>query len=308
MTRIVVIGDINVDYVLDLEHYPELGGDAIINSFRKQLGGSATSTALYLSQLGRNEYEVYLVSCIGYDEDSEFVLGELGKYNVRLDFIQRLKLPTGKVFVLQVDDERTMFSYRGANKYLLLEDYEIDEIIDESALVHVSGYALLENPQKNSTLKILSEAWKKGVTISLDPGPLIVRENPDVIRGLYSVVKILLINIDEARLLANTNDFLEYFQKLSMDYNNIVVIKMGKEGAVGFHRGFSYWCNTVRIEHPVNIVGAGDAFDAGFLLAYLKGYDISEALIIGCNVAKERIRGKPLEDLSWDSVVKYLRA
>ncbi len=306
MTKIVVIGDANVDYVLDLDYYPEPGGDTIVRSFKKQLGGSATLTASYLSQLGGKDYEVYLVSCIGYDEDSEFIMRELRKYNVKLDFIHRLDIPTGKVFIFQAEDERTMFSFRGANKYLILEDYEVGNIVDNSALIHISGYALLENPQKISVLKILNEAWRRGITISLDPGFLIVNEKPDVIRGLYAMVKILLMNIDEARLLAGTHDFLEYFQNLSMDYNNIIVIKMGKEGAVGFYKGFSYWCTTVRIDFPVNIVGAGDAFDAGFLLAYLKGYDISESLTIGCSVAKERIKGRPLEELTWDNIIRSL--
>ncbi len=302
MAKIVVVGDTNVDYVLDLDHYPEPGSDTIVHSFRKQLGGSAALTASYLSQLSRDDYEVYLVSCIGYDEDSELVMKELKKYNIRLDFIHRLDIPTGKVFVFQANNERTMLSFRGANKYLILEEHEVNSIVNDSVLIHISGYALLENPQKNSTLKILNEAWKREINISLDPGPLIVKENPDIIRGIYGIVKILLMNIDEARLLAGTHDFLEYFQNLSIDYNNIIVIKMGKEGAVGFHKGLSYWCTTVRIDSPVNIVGVGDAFDAGFLLAYLKGYDISESLTIGCNVAKERVKGRPLEELTWDNI------
>ncbi len=306
MAKIVVVGDANVDYVLDLDYYPELGEDSIVNSFRKQLGGSAAITATYLSQLGSKDYDVYLVSCIGYDEDSELVLEELRKHGVRLDYIHRLNIPTGKVFVVQAEDERTMFSYRGANKYLILDEDEAERIVEESIHVYVSGYALLEDPQKKSVLKILDKAWSHEISISLDPGPLIVRENPDIIKGIYGLLKVLLMNLDEARLLADRHDFLEYFQNLSMDYNMTVVIKMGKEGAVGFHKGFSYWCTTVRIDQPVNIVGAGDAFNAGFILAYLKGYSINEALMIGCRVAKERIKGRPLSELSWDKIARSL--
>ncbi len=304
MAKIVVVGDANVDYVLDVDQYPEPGGDTIIHSFRKQLGGSAALTASYLSQLGSDGYEVYLVSCIGYDEDSEFLLKELSKYGIKLEFVHRLNIPTGKVFVLQTSEERTMLSFRGANKYLLLKENEVENIVKNSVLVHVSGYSLLEDPQKNSVLNILYKAWSEDITISLDPGPLVVRERPDIVRGVYGVIKILLMNIDEARLLAGTHDFMEYFRNLSMDYNNIIVIKMGKEGAVGFYKGFSYWCTTVKVDIPVNIVGAGDAFDAGFLLAYLKGHDISESLMIGCNVAKERVKGRSLKELSWDHIVK----
>ena len=306
MAKIVIVGDANVDYVLDLDYYPELGEDSIVSSFRKQLGGSAAITATYLSQLGGKDYDVYLVSCIGYDEDSELVLEELRKHGVRLDYIHRLNVPTGKVFVAQAEDERTMFSYRGANKYLILDEDEAEQIVEDSVHIYVSGYTLLEDPQKKSVLKILDKAWSRGISISLDPGPLIVRENPDIIKGIYGLLKVLLMNLDEARLLADRHDFLEYFQNLSMDYNMTVVIKMGKEGAVGFHKGFSYWCTTVRIDQPVNIVGAGDAFNAGFLLAYLKGYSINEALMIGCRIAKERIKGRPLSELSWDKIAGSL--
>ncbi len=306
MAKIVAVGDANVDYVLDLDYYPELGGDSLVKSLRKQLGGSAAIIATYLSQLGGRDYEVYLVSCIGYDGDSELVLEELRKHGVRLDYIHRLNVPTGKVFVVQAEDERTMFSYRGANKYLILDEDEAERIVEDSIHVYVSGYALLEDPQKTSVLRILDKAWSHGISISLDPGPLIVRENPDIIKGIYGLSKILLMNLEEARLLAGRHDFLEYFQNLSMDYDVIVVIKMGKEGAVGFHKGFSYWCTTVRIDQPVNIVGAGDAFNAGFLLAYLKGYSINEALMIGCKIAKERIKGGSLSGLSWDKIAGSL--
>jgi len=306
MAKIVVVGDANVDYVLDIDYYPELGSDTIVRSFRRQLGGSAALTAAYLARLSNGYYDVFLVSSIGYDEDSELVLEELRKHNVRVDYIHRLNIPTGKVFVIQADDERTMFSFRGANPYLMLEDYEVRKIVEDSILIHVSGYSLLENPQKSSVLRIVEEAWKKDITVSFDPGPLIVRENPDIVKGIYGMIKILLMNTDEARSLAGTHEFLEYFQSLSMDYNIIIVIKMGKEGAVSFYKGFSYWCTTVRVNYPINIVGAGDAFDAGFLIAYLKDYDISESLMIACRVAKERVKGRPLEELLWSNIIKSL--
>lgn len=287
--EVVVVGDVNVDHILVLSDRIEFGGDVIVKEFKRLIGGSATITAIYLSLLG---LKTTLIASIGDDVDGDYVLSELKRYGVIVNKITIIRgAETGKVFVIEHEGERTMLSYRGANRLLSSVDLSDKKNI---TLLHVSGYALLENPQRETTLSIVKEFKKKDVIISFDPGPLLARLNPKYALEFIRNTHIVLLNEYELTRITGIEDVYKASRILveeGGDENRIIVVKRGTRGVLGVDKRRFYECIPKRQVDARIVVGAGDVFNAGFIAGFLKRYSILDCLKIACSLAKLRVLG-----------------
>ena len=59
MAVVVLLGDINIDLVLDIPAYPAEGGEAIATRQMAVIGGSATNTAITLARARAAQQEVH---------------------------------------------------------------------------------------------------------------------------------------------------------------------------------------------------------------------------------------------------------
>jgi sugar/nucleoside kinase (ribokinase family) len=119
----------------------------------------------------------------------------------------------------------------------------------------------------------------KGLTISLD-----TNDDPDDrweggLQEILSHVDVFLPNEREACKIAGTQDVESAVRKLS-ELVPLVVVKLGREGAIA-QRGQESLHAPAQVVVPVDTVGAGDSFDAGFLHQYVQGADIPTCLAMG---------------------------
>ena len=61
----------------------------------------------------------------------------------------------------------------------------------------------------------------------------------------------------------------------------IALIKVGAAGVIALRAGELFSCPALPVERVVDTTGAGDAFDAGFIYATLRGYSFLDALRCG---------------------------
>jgi len=130
----------------------------------------------------------------------------------------------------------------------------------------------------------------KGLTISLD-----TNDDPDDrweegLHELLAHVDVFLPNEREACKAAGTDDLEDSVRKLS-NLVSLVVVKLGKKGALA-QRGSERFSVPSEEVVPVDTVGAGDSFDAGFLHEYVRGGDIAQCLA-GGNAAGARSTTRP---------------
>ncbi len=71
-----------------------------------------------------------------------------------------------------------------------------------------------------------------------------------------------------------------------------LVVKVGARGAIGIQGGRRFDCAAPSAD-IFDTIGAGDSFNAGYLLARLNGCGLSEALAAGCNTASSIIARFP---------------
>jgi len=71
-----------------------------------------------------------------------------------------------------------------------------------------------------------------------------------------------------------------------------LVVKTGAKGAVGVQNGDAA-ASAAGKSTVFDTIGAGDSFNAGYLLGRLSGYDLQDALMAGCNAASAIISRFP---------------
>jgi len=107
--------------------------------------------------------------------------------------------------VVTPDGERTILGHRGANVFT--DPNQIGaEMLREARVFHLSGYALLAEPQRSAALLALEMACRYGLTVTLDPGMTVSQSALDEMQALLPVVDILLPNLAEAQALTGLTE------------------------------------------------------------------------------------------------------
>jgi sugar/nucleoside kinase (ribokinase family) len=176
-----------------------------------------------------------------------------------------------------------MLADRAANLALTPDDVVVPAT---GGHLHVSGYTLLDPRPRPAGLVALAAARAAGCTSSVDPastGPL-ERSGVDRFLADTAGTTLLVPNEDEARLLTGCADVADAARALAARYP-VVAVKLGAAGAL--------WvtADTLvhRPAHPTTVVdttGAGDAFAAGLLSAWLGRPGVHPATALDAGLAR----------------------
>lgn len=272
MTRLTVVGSLNMDLVIRSSHIPKPGETIIGSDFQTIPGGKGANQAVAAAKLGA---QVSMVGRVGGDPFADILLENLKAEGVDSTYILREKHSASGVALIVVDDhgENSIVVASGAN--MRLSEADIDwarEVISTSDVLLLQ----LEVPLAVVT-KAAQIAHEHNVIVILNPAP--AREIP---AQLLALVDVLVPNESETGLLTGltTSSLLELEEaasKLLQFGVRTVVITLGERGAllaiaerVELYEPF--------IVHPVDTTAAGDAFVAAFAFAYGAGKSLPEAI------------------------------
>jgi ribokinase len=278
MADVVALGDVNVDIIAHFRSYPAKGEDALASTTEIHCGGSAANTAMALSRMG---IEASLIARVGPDSWALKALHCLSEARVIPTSLQRDPAAmTGLMYVVVTPDgERTILGHRGANVFTDPNQIQEEEI-QGAILFHLSGYALLADPQRSAALLALEMACRHGLTVTLDPGMSVPQAALDEMRALLPAVNILMPSLVEARQLTDSNTPEDCARALLDRGVEVVALKLGREGClVGSDQGF-FRVPAFAVEAR-DTTGAGDSFAAGFVAGFLGGLDWVGAGVLG---------------------------
>ena len=261
---IAVLGDLNNDLLLTVADFPHIGGESLASEQRSQLGGSASNTAIVLQRLGA---QARLIACVGDDVAGNAAVETLDDIGVDTSSIVRsLVEPTSTNVVIRTPDgERTMFAYRGASA-VLSEDAIGPATLEGMSWLHLSGYALLQQPQRGAALRAISLAHETGIPISLDVPTVQWRDASDSILEVLPQLALLMISERGAAALVDEPSEL-------LDAGcEMLALKRGERGCriVTQEEDVSVPASVVDV---VDTTGAGDSFAAAAIIAVLEGTD-----------------------------------
>jgi ribokinase len=277
MPDVVILGDINVDLLARVPFYPSQGGDSLAERLDVRAGGSAANTAVVLSKFG---LEVSLIARVGTDIMAEYALSDLRLAGVDLSRVQEdAEARTGLIFAaVTPDGERTFFSCRGANAKTVLRPSD-ERKIGKARLLHVSGNALVDGPQREAALRAIGIADRAGVAVSLDLGTEVTSMPREGVARVLSMVSMVFLNRAVAGWLTGESDSPGSVDAVLGLGPGLVGLKLRDKGSLIGSRDGVFAVPAFPVE-PMDETGAGDSFDAGLILGRIEGLSLRESALL----------------------------
>ncbi|MFB4298805.1 carbohydrate kinase family protein [Actinomadura sp. NTSP31] len=286
MLDLLVVGDANPDVLVDgAPGVPPYGqAETLVGGGVLALGGSAAIAAHGAARLG---LATAFAGLVGRDAAGDFVLDALSGAGVDVSRVVRHgTLPTALTVCLnRPGGDRAILTASGC-----LAEFGPEHVPDVAARhVHAASYFL--QPRLAEALPALLRKHRaSGATTSLD-----TNDDPSgrwkLAPGLLAECTFLLPNEAEALALSGRTGLPEALGALA-GAGCVPVVKRGAQGAVAMRDGAAVHADAPRAD-PVDTVGAGDSFDAGFLAGWLDRGDLAHALALGavCGALSTRATG-----------------
>ena len=256
---ISVVGHTAIDHICRVPRFPPVNGSIHILDRKVYFGGGAANIAAGIAKLDEH---CTLVSAVG----SDFLGSEYEQWMEKLGISRQFfTIPgahtaTAFMFTDDAGDQITFFEW-GASVAFERED------APALPFVHMAT----ADPGFNVRVAERSEF------ATFDPGQDLHRYTKEQLDAILGTINVLFANQHE---IAGMENILGTGKQEIINRVPMVVITMGNEGSVLHENG-----NSSRIPaFPVTMAdptGAGDAYRAGFLTAYYRGYESYTACKIG---------------------------
>ena len=256
-------------------------------------GGGAANVAKVAGYLGAKVSFTGAVGCEGggdsgkgVDDFGQLFAGQLRPAAVKLRLAEKPS-PTGVCLMLRIGEKTQIAASPSAA--LELSEGDISEGDIKAAQVVVIDGFMLQRP--GLVRRILAFAGKHETVAAIDIGSAAIASERAAEIAAYTeeYPLILFMNEEEARAFCEgLNDELHSSLRASVRDNckkfPIIVVKLAGRGAVCYAGGKSYSAGTEAVT-PLESTGAGDAFCAGFLTAWVRGKPIPECAALGNKAA-----------------------
>jgi ribokinase len=307
--RLIIIGDIGVDLVLGpISDWPQPGTETLMERSELRAGGSAGNAALAVNYLGGH---CRLVSVVGNDDLGGWLREQLRGLGTFLDVCDA---PTTlSVGLIHSWGERTFFTTRGHLEKLSYEHVRnrLLPAPDCDSIALLSGVCL--TPQLRARYpQLIEELSALGYQVALDTNWPPQNWSPALraeVGSWISKCRHVMLNELEVASLGDSTDLNVALERLVplLRPDATLVVKLGPKGAIGVQGGRRSDCPAPQVT-IFDTIGAGDSFNAGYLLARSGGAGLADALAAGCNGASNIIARFPRRSISRGELAGYLRA
>lgn len=283
---IVTVGHCVYDIRNYVQKFPDSDATALMRMHPKVgTGGSATNVAHNLSKLG---FSTGVVTNVGNDRHGKFLLSDLQKSGIDSSQVRVFPGMSGlSVIIIDAEAEVRVIEDLGVadRRRAIDPDY-----IRNSKFLHMSGCAphMLE-----SASKIANAA---GIPISFDPGRAASRLGERRLSGILQRCEYLIINRKELFSITGSREE-SAAERLAKKFNLICVIKQGaREIIVKTKEASSFSVEPFHVK-PVDTLGAGDAFCAGFIAGVNEKRSLYESVRFANAVAAAKVLRKGAQSL-----------
>jgi sugar/nucleoside kinase (ribokinase family) len=297
---IAIAGELNLDLILyGLPAEMQTERELLATDFRATLGSSSAIVAHNAATIGAR---VAFTTLTGTDDFGRLAMDRLRAAGVDTSrTAQHRTIGTGVTILLPHGDQRHILTFPGTIAELTVADLDFDFLV-QARHFHLSSL-YLQRGLHTGLPDLLRRLKQAGLTISLD-----TNDDPDNRWGaplpeVLPYVDVFMPNEDEICRMTCCADLDSAIRALPVTIPTIVV-KRGRRGARVYEQGGAVDVASLNVV-PVDTIGAGDSFDAGFLRAYLLSKDmvtcaragnITGALSTQASGGTEAFRDKRLRD------------
>ena len=301
--RILVLGDANVDLVIPLSDRKPGSAIPRDSSLALHGGGTAANVAVALARLGEG---VSFIGTIGDDGYGRWVLNDLKREGVDTTetYMVHDAFTSMVMALINSNGERSLYVWpdkHGAHTKLQPSSIRPD-FFSSASWLHTTGLCLREEPVRNAQLMAMEMARDAGLTVSLDLNLRLESWGME-----KSLKKIFDRAVDLSQVIfgSGLEEICPFTEKSSIQAgaellsngSRTVIARLGDQGALVVFPDGAYKIPAFEVE-VVDTLGAGDAFNGGFIAAWLAGKDLQEAARWGnaaaaLKIGKTGARGLP---------------
>ena len=276
---LAIAGELNLDLILyGLPAVMETERDLVGTDFVSTLGSSSAIVAHNAAMLG---LRVRFATLVGDDDFGRIALGRLQDAGVDLSGVRVDEATaTGVTIVLPHGAERHSLSYLGCIAALTVDHLDLQALV-QARHFHLSSL-YLQTGLHRGLPDLLRHLKSAGLTLSLD-----TNDDPEDRWGepLPAILPLIDVFLPSERELCRMAGGCALDEAVAAFGERVptLVVKRGRNGCTVKTGGQVTDLPGVSVT-PVDTIGAGDSFDAGFLHAYLAGNEVLECARAG-NIA-----------------------
>jgi ribokinase len=272
--RIVVVGSLNVDFVLTLERFPDPGETMVGKTFAVFPGGKGANQAYAVAKLGGR---VSMVGQVGNDAHAAWLTEHLASAGVDVAHVQRNGTVATGVAVIGVDatGQNRIMIVAGANGTL-----QVDQLGILGELLRPGDLLLLQLEIPLPTVIAAARLGKRaGARVILDPAPASVLPDELLTAADYvtpNECELATLTGGSGRQALTRQEAAQLATLLRARGAQRVIVKMGEAGALLLGESGEHFWPALPVD-AVDSTAAGDAFNAAFAVALAAGQSDFEA-------------------------------
>ena len=242
-----------------------------IDDFTLAVSGAAGTAVIAAAKMGLS---AMAVGGVGEDLMGDWVLRRLADFNVDTSGLQRVAggRTSSSIVTTRPDGARPALHLRGATANFYVDDALLERVTD-ARVVHIGGVGLMDRMDDSGrTGELLRRARAKGATTTVD----VFAGSPEDMGDVAVVLPhtdYFMPSIEEARALtglSDKGDVANSFLDLGV---TCCVLTLGGDGAY-YHHSDGTRFTVPAFDVTVKCTcGCGDAFNAGFAVSLVKGFD-----------------------------------
>jgi Sugar kinases, ribokinase family len=270
---------------------------------------------IFIDTVARLGHSAGIVGGVGRDDFGKCLLDRLRKDGVDVGLVEEVEDgTTGVAFITYFEDGSRKFLYHFPHTpATMAKAPDVNQArFADTRIIHIMGCSIMAKAEFGAEIvKFMKDLAAKGVKVSFDPNirPELLR-NPKSLARVAEVVELCsLLQPGEAELLnltgqATIEKAVEHcFKNPRLE---CIAMKNGSRGARIFSRDRSFE-QAIYDVVPLDATGAGDCFDAGFIVGLLEGLPLEEcAKIASAAAALNTAAFGPMEGLISKQTVEKM--
>ncbi|MFX0095464.1 MAG: carbohydrate kinase family protein [Candidatus Hodarchaeota archaeon] len=293
---ILGLGEIVIDLLLKIPRFPSPDEKLYVLNSEKQAGGV---TANFCVGVARQGLRVAFIGAVGNDEEGTYLRKILQKEGIHDSYLLTLESKVTPVNIVMVtkDGEKAILQSEHMRLTLPPAEFITPEIVQNARHLHLTAINF------ETALKTVKLAKEANLTVSLDLESQVVEEYLEEIPKLLKYVDLLLPNKGGAFAFTQIENNPQKASLKLLDYGpKVIIMTLGVEGVLFTTGEDQTLFPAFRVDNVIDTTGAGDAFNAGFITAFLNGFQLEESIKRGQATAALKIQGtgaqKPLPTTS----------
>ncbi|MCA3554612.1 carbohydrate kinase family protein [Aestuariivirga sp.] len=254
---------------------PAGGGTAFIDELTLAVSGAGGTASIAAARMG---LATLAVAGVGDDLMGDWVLQRLRHFGVDTWGVQREPgwKTSSSIVTTRADGSRPALHMKGATANFFVTDEMIPRVTD-TRVFHAGGVGLMDAMDKGQTAVVMKAAKARGATTTVDVFAGSPKDLPAIAQVL-PYTDYFMPSIEEAQALCGRSDHAgtaAFFLDMGV---KACVLTLGGDGAYYHDRsGVKFHVPAYDIKVKCTC-GCGDAFDAGFAVALVQGFDMETAV------------------------------